>query len=288
MEKLSLPVMDYKKIYNDVFSENNIGRKTAPKVLNAKSYPNEKRDYIFKRYKEYQELAPHFENLKESEGISKEFQEMLTYMFDHDALFGNVKEKVYCNYNNYYDKCPFCMMSEPRTLDHYLCKSSFPEYTLFPLNLVPCCSECNNKKRTMFLDPNGKRQFMHVYYDVQPEKPVLVFDYAFEKDQITTWFIVDESIEGEEYDLFRKQFIILDLAQRMNHYLSTRITYIFKSLCREYRTKGKNECFRLVEGQLCTAEEVYGVNHYESAILRSILADRTKFEKLISHADWLF
>lgn len=38
---------------------------------------------------------------------------------------------------------------------------------------------------------------------------------------------------------------------------------------------------------LCAHEDEYGVNHYETAIFRSILADKGKFEELISH-DELF
>lgn len=268
MGKLSLPVMDYKKIYNDVFSEQNIEKKSALQIVKAKSFPNEKREYIFKRYEEYQEVAPHFERLKDSEGISKDFREMLTYIFEHDAIFSNVKERIYASFRKLYNRCPYCMISEPMTLDHYLSKSTFPEFTLFPPNLVPCCSGCNSKKSAGFLDQNGKRKYLHIYYDKKPEKPVLIFQYVLVNDKLLTGFMVDESLEGEEYDLYRKQFEILELGKRMNNCLSKTITMIFKYLYNEFRYRGKDNCYKLANDMLCAHEDEYGVNHYETAIFR--------------------
>ena len=34
-------------------------------------------------------------------------------------------------------KCPFCGLNESSTLDHYLPKKAYPEFSIFSLNLVP-------------------------------------------------------------------------------------------------------------------------------------------------------
>ncbi len=39
--------------------------------------------------------------------------------------------------------CPYCGGMQPETLDHYLEKSVFPEFSIFSLNLIPSCARCN-------------------------------------------------------------------------------------------------------------------------------------------------
>ena len=43
-------------------------------------------------------------------------------------------------------KCAFCNQRIASTIDHYLPRGLFPELSVAPTNLVPCCRECNHKK----------------------------------------------------------------------------------------------------------------------------------------------
>lgn len=54
------------------------------------------------------------------------------------GVYGKIK-------NSSKGKCLFCTHGTPTTLDHYL-PQSVPELSILPLNLIPCCSGCNNKK----------------------------------------------------------------------------------------------------------------------------------------------
>jgi len=46
--------------------------------------------------------------------------------------------------NSAKEKCPFCGgIGTPRTLDHFLPKSKFPQYSILTSNLVPSCFDCN-------------------------------------------------------------------------------------------------------------------------------------------------
>lgn len=58
--------------------------------------------------------------------------------------FQKVKKQIFDL--NLRGKCPFCMISEATTLDHYFPESIYPEYIIFVPNLVPCCNFCNIKK----------------------------------------------------------------------------------------------------------------------------------------------
>ena len=42
--------------------------------------------------------------------------------------------------------CPYCGQRVVATLDHYLPKSAFPDFSVHPHNLIPCCRDCNSSK----------------------------------------------------------------------------------------------------------------------------------------------
>lgn len=72
-----------------------------------------------------------------------------------------VYEQKFANKNSscrkYYDKiftnapygiCPICDVRPISNLDHYLPKSKYPLLVVTPLNLIPCCRDCNMDKST--------------------------------------------------------------------------------------------------------------------------------------------
>ncbi|MED4174901.1 HNH endonuclease signature motif containing protein [Halalkalibacterium halodurans] len=66
--------------------------------------------------------------------------------------------------NTYYNLCPYCSHREAKTVDHYLPKSKFIHFAVTPINLVPCCSDCNKDK----LDDYNlieEKMLIHPYFD---------------------------------------------------------------------------------------------------------------------------
>lgn len=62
--------------------------------------------------------------------------------------------------------CPACgEEGTPNTLDHYLPKQDFPHFSITPANLVPMCDTCQLFKGAETVDKDGKRVFLHPYYD---------------------------------------------------------------------------------------------------------------------------
>ncbi|WP_052427519.1 HNH endonuclease [Neobacillus niacini] len=60
--------------------------------------------------------------------------------------------------------CPYCSITKARTLDHYLPKAKFPTFAVTPVNLVPCCRDCNSEKDASFSNA-ANEMFIHPYYD---------------------------------------------------------------------------------------------------------------------------
>lgn len=62
--------------------------------------------------------------------------------------------------------CPYCTIVQVQSLDHYLSKASFPEFSIFPKNLVPACDSCNTPGKRHKED--GRRVLVHPYFDELP------------------------------------------------------------------------------------------------------------------------
>jgi 5-methylcytosine-specific restriction endonuclease McrA len=63
-------------------------------------------------------------------------------------------------------KCPFCGFGQASTLDHYLPKAKYPQFSVLPFNLVPSCKDCNTGKSTA-IATTAKEQILHPYFDHQ-------------------------------------------------------------------------------------------------------------------------
>lgn len=64
------------------------------------------------------------------------------------------------------EKCPFCGgIGFPRTLDHFLPKKSFPQFSVLPLNLVPSCRDCNMEGKAQGYATRAEEQYIHPYRD---------------------------------------------------------------------------------------------------------------------------
>jgi len=60
--------------------------------------------------------------------------------------------------------CPMCGNSTVGTVEHYLPKTPFPEYSVFSWNLVPSCISCNQRRGSKHV--NGVRyQLLHPIFD---------------------------------------------------------------------------------------------------------------------------
>lgn len=64
-------------------------------------------------------------------------------------------------------KCPYCGITIPKTHDHYLPESKFPELAVHALNLIPCCGSCNQIKNNNWKN-STHRTFIYFYSDTIP------------------------------------------------------------------------------------------------------------------------
>lgn len=123
-------------------------------------------DKLYKDYAHLGNLHKFPKDILSNKGVSeKEFE----YIYNEKLLAkGAVGRDVYMRIKNlcmvYDNRCPSCAKREVSTLDHFLPKSIFPHLSVSPLNLVPCCYECNKTKGT-YIPTCGEEELIHPYFD---------------------------------------------------------------------------------------------------------------------------
>ena len=69
--------------------------------------------------------------------------------------------------------CPMCGSPVTGTLDHYLPRENFPEFSVMAANLIPACTHCNSgKKRRIFKGSSIDERFLHPYFDTIAMFPI--------------------------------------------------------------------------------------------------------------------
>lgn len=88
------------------------------------------------------------------------------YFSKQGKLARKYYEAIINNAKNPNIQCPFCGgIGEPNELDHFLIKSKFGYYSIFPYNLIPICKDCNQKYKEEFYPKERNQQLIHPYLD---------------------------------------------------------------------------------------------------------------------------
>ncbi len=69
--------------------------------------------------------------------------------------------------------CPMCGSQHPGTIDHYLPRERFPEFSILPCNLIPACPHCNSGvKKGHYRGTTSPERFIHPYFETLADAPI--------------------------------------------------------------------------------------------------------------------
>ena len=122
--------------------------------------------------------------------------------------------------------CPACGEDgTPNTLDHYLPKQIYPEFSITACNLFPMCDICQGEKSTDTVNGANERLFLHPYFDQFIDVQVLHL-------QIGQPYEAPETMTLTPYPELNPEQTAL-VARHLKHLaISTRYHHFFKD---EYR-----------------------------------------------------
>lgn len=177
-------------------------------------------------------------------------------------------------------RCPFCGINESSTLDHYLPKEQYAEFSVFPTNLVPSCAVCNTRKKDRILgEGTDVRMFLHPCFDTIPDVEFLTVRTRMEANALVLSYRLTrpEGMAVRTFRHLRSHFDELDLADRYRRMGLEHLGGQYPALRRAYGAT--EDAARVAEKLVEVAqdfEEVSGPNFW-LAKLYTALAENEEF-----------
>lgn len=234
---------------------------------------------IFEDYDDYCDNEMNLERVEPDIRIGDREKELLHASYNQGKRISEIKQSIKQSMpDGIKEKCPYCMLSEPTTLDHYLDKETFPEYSVYAKNLVPCCSYCNSLKGSKFLSHSGKRMFISFYFDEIPQTAFLKICLGI-KDNIPCieHLEIEFDEEKEVNEVIKMHYKELRLFERYKLPISNRLSSLFQELT-IYKGFSVDKLKEVLEIRIRSAEKIYGKNYWEVCLYRGVLENKELLE----------
>ncbi|EOA3855634.1 hypothetical protein [Vibrio metschnikovii] len=161
--------------------------------------------------------------------------------------------------------CQNCTINEVDTMDHILGQTKFPEFSVHPKNLFPCCSACNKKKSDDYVDEEGQQLFLNLFLDDLPKSQYLHVE--FDKNWLPRFYLKQpEDVPDDLFRLIESHYKRLDLLDRFrdnsNHIISN-----LKSMIKVFKKENIKE---KIEELCLDLEPTLGYNHRQIILYRAL------------------
>ncbi len=174
--------------------------------------------------------------------------------------------------------CQYCTIGGIKSLDHVVNKSDFPEYSIHPQNLIPCCLECNVNKGEEWVN-GGNRLFINLYTDVLPNDQYLftnIMGNVAELD-FKFWLRKPTTVDNRLWDRIVSHYDRMKLLTRLRHKAISELTE-FLLLAKQSLERGMSQAdiVGVIDQQAAIYRRDLGANHWKASMSEA-LANSTLF-----------
>ncbi len=166
---------------------------------------------------------------------------------------------------NILNTCQNCTINEADTMDHVLGQTEFPEFSVHPKNLFPCCSVCNKKKSDRYVNEEGCQLFLNLFLDDLPQSQYLHVEFG---DNWLPRFHLEQpkNVPNNIFNLIERHYEELDLLSRF----SGSSNEIISSLRSTIRVFGRANIEGKIKELCLELEPVLGYNHRQIVLARAL------------------
>lgn len=267
MRSIPLLAADAVKIFDEITAAKRQPRRQRMQAVRSK---------VIAAYQDYDLAAPEVAGLEEVT-LTQLQKDAMRHAYTVETapmteLRGNLLKRISVA------RCPFCGISESSTLDHYLPKEKYPEFSVFPMNLVPSCAICNTRKRDRILvEGTNVRMFLHPCYDTIPDAAFVDVRVRMKEDAlIVTYRVVRPvGIELHVFQQLKSHFEKLDLADRYRRMGIEHLGGQYPALHRAFGPgkDGIRVAEKLIEGAE-DFEDVAGPNYWLAKLYRALASNK--------------
>ena len=242
------------------------------------------KERVFERYNFYTQNKNNLNALRPVNIIGEDEKKLLENSYQNSSIFKKVKQQLFENIPaGRTGMCPFCMISEPTTFDHYFSESEYPEYIIFAPNLVPCCSHCNSiKGNRLFSENQRARKIIHFYYDSLPQIQYLkaVFNVDNKIPQVS--FSLAFENESEIATVIANHFDTLHLLERYKKQSNDVVSTECEIIKDQLKSGGNvEECAKILKIRANGLQKVNGSNYWKTCIYMAMSESKEQLAKLI-------
>lgn len=175
--------------------------------------------------------------------------------------------------------CPACGEDgTPSTLDHYLPKQKFPEFSVHLKNLVPMCDICQRIKGDIYLNEKNQKIFFHAYFDAIPI-PIAYIEISPPYNAPASFILkVDDKLDALTLAYAQRHINGLNLGERIEGYCGEKYMHLLK-LVSFQRSTHDNEVEKSIY-QFLFMEEQKVANGWAALFYRSVLRNKDLIEYL--------
>lgn len=175
--------------------------------------------------------------------------------------------------------CPSCgAHTVPGTLDHYLPKTSFPEFAVLIANLTPMCNACQEAKGASYLTEENKKRFIHSYYD-PIDFPIYKLEISGNLNKPKFKFEFEEEIPDDLLELVKEHVSSVNIKPRFLSYCETKYVHLLKT-ANGLRLRGNQDSLELILSTFLQNAELNSANCWEAVFYRAAIKERTLIDHL--------
>lgn len=175
--------------------------------------------------------------------------------------------------------CPACGEDgTPNTLDHYLPKQTYPEFSITAYNLFPMCDICQGEKGTATVNATNERLFLHPYFDQFTDAQVfcLRIGRPFEAPQ-TISLDPHPGLSAAQQALVTRHLHELGIGRRYNRFFKSEYIRLLR-LVKSIRQNGQNVRTQL--DTFCEYALHKSVNSWVHVFYTGVIADAALMDYL--------
>jgi 5-methylcytosine-specific restriction endonuclease McrA len=176
--------------------------------------------------------------------------------------------------------CPSCgEAGKPGTLDHYLPKTEYPEFSIVLINLTPMCEACQEKKGTSALDDEGNKLFIHPYYDpIEDTALSLIISEPYESPSAFS-VEVHQDVGEPLRSLFDRHLRKIQFFDRFEEFCIDEYSDLLSVFSKERDEDNPDSAQRIV-GRFKNKNERQSLNRWEAIFYRGVLSNPDLLEYL--------
>ncbi|MBW3499924.1 HNH endonuclease signature motif containing protein [Janthinobacterium sp. NKUCC08_JDC] len=173
------------------------------------------------------------------------------------------------------ETCPYCGFGPVEDLDHLLQRAHFRLFSIFPLNLVPCCATCNRGKPKKPVE-DAKKQQIHVYLEDLTKLDFLRAEVQMRPDngglRILFSIAQCDGMSDDIYSRLAHHLVEFDLQTRYEKQVNIFLGELQFPIVSTFELSGSAGLSRFCESNAVALGKRFGINDWRVAVMRGLSA----------------